>query len=190
MKTLRRIRYAFYAGLVVVACWIALRGHGTTVSAAEPVAVQVEIHSVGPVRFRGEYELLLRAKEDAPEGKEYLPVITGPFEGRAIQMALNGISPRRPQTHDLLKEVVSRCGMRVEKVTVTKLEQGTFYAVLTLSRDGRELEIDARPSDSIALAARVGCPIYVVDRVLLQAGLKEPRQGEDLLPSLPDEMYF
>ena len=212
-----KVRYALYVCLTIFACWAVFRGLAprsaerpevtelipapSAEAEAEPEAdaaqptpevgvVEADIYSVGPIGPAGEHELLLKAKDGAPGGKRYLPIIIGPFEGRAIHMALNGIMPRRPLTHDLLNRVASSCGLRVEKVTVTKLENRTFYAEVTLSGNGIRAEIDARPSDCIALAARAGCPIYVVERVFLKAGLEELDRREGPLPSLPDEVFF
>ena len=209
-----KARYALYIGLTVLACWAVFAGLGAFRSAERPKLTEVgrappaeaeadaaqpspgpgvieaDVYSVGPVGPAGEHELLLKAKGEAPGGKKYLPIIIGPFEGRAIHMALNGIMPRRPMTHDLLNRVASSCGLHVEKVTVTKLENRTFYGEVTLSGNGVRAEIDARPSDCIALAARAGCPIYVVDRVFLEAGLEELGRREEPVPSLPDEVFF
>ena len=186
--------------LALLGCRAPLRKPTPAPSPAKPLAAvptsaglsvtEAEVYSVNAVGFGGEHELVLEATGAPPAGKKYLSIIIGPFEGRAIQMALNGISPRRPQTHDLLAKVASACGARVEKITVTKLEERTYHAVLTFTRNGKGMEIDARPSDSIALAARVGCPIYVADQVLLEAGSAEPGKREEAPPSLPDEVFF
>ncbi len=190
MKILRPVRYALYCALALLGCSAVLRKPEPAPSAAEPSVTEAEVYSISTVGFGGEHELVLEATGEAIGGRKYLSIIIGPFEGRAIQMALNGISPRRPQTHDLLERVTSACGARVFKVTVTKLEERTYYAVLTFSRNGRMVDVDARPSDSIALAARVGCPIYVADQVLLEAGSAEPGGREEVPPSLPDELFF
>lgn len=188
-KILRCARYAIYAVLAALGGWAVLRGREPVLLAEGPSVTEAEIYSVGAVGLAGEHEVVLRTKGEGPDGKKYLSIVIGPFEGRAIQMALDGVSPRRPQTHDLLDRATAACGARVEKVTVTKIEERTYYAILTFSQHGRKVDVDARPSDSIALAARVGCPIYVVDQVLLEAGSLEPRANE-VLPSLPDEVFF
>lgn len=102
------------------------------------------------------------------------PIFIGPFETLAIQMALEGPTPERPMTHDLLKNFVERLGGTVERVTIDDLWQGTFYAKITVAQaDGTVADIDARPSDAIALALRTRSPIYMAEQVIEDAGRDE-----------------
>lgn len=99
-----------------------------------------------------------------------LTIAIGPFETMAIHNALQRATPERPQTHDLLRNLIERLGARLERILIDDLWQGTYYAKLVLARDKQpELEVDARPSDAIALALRVDAPIFVAERVLKEA---------------------
>jgi Uncharacterized conserved protein len=102
------------------------------------------------------------------------PIFIGPFETMAIQMALEGPAPERPMTHDLLKNVIDRLGGTVERVTIDDLWQSTFYARITVQqKDGESVDIDARPSDAIALALRARAPIYMAEQVIEDAGRED-----------------
>ncbi len=101
------------------------------------------------------------------DGQRFLPIVIGLPEATAIKMKISGFEPPRPLTHDLLKMVIESLGARVKYVVVDKLEFNTFHAKIFLENaQGEEVVIDARPSDSIALALRVGCPICVEEEVL------------------------
>jgi hypothetical protein len=101
----------------------------------------------------------------------YLPIWIGPFEADAITIELQGVEVARPLTHDLLKSLITRLGAEVEQVTITDLRSDTFYAQITLTSNGRQMEIDSRPSDAIALAVRTRVPVYVADEVMQQAAI-------------------
>jgi len=118
---------------------------------------------------RNEQVIVFREKK----GDRFLPVVIGIAEVNAIKLKLSGITPPRPLTHDLVVHVIERLGARLEKVYIDKLEQNTFYAKLYLKHEGQEIIIDARPSDSVAVALRVGAPIYAAEDVLNKAGITE-----------------
>ncbi|HEX9373558.1 MAG TPA: bifunctional nuclease domain-containing protein, partial [Roseiflexaceae bacterium] len=103
-------------------------------------------------------------------GERLLPIWIGVFEGDAIRLALEGYQPQRPMTHDLALRLITPLGAQVQHVVVNKLAETTFYAQITLAVDGQVHEIDARPSDAIALAVRAGAPIYVARSVFDTAG--------------------
>jgi bifunctional DNase/RNase len=103
------------------------------------------------------------------DNRRMLPIWIGLFEARAIVYQMRESKFPRPMTHDLLKSVIEAAGYKVEKVRVTKLEDKTFYATLDLKNDAGSLEVDARPSDAIALALRAEAPIYVAEEVLEEA---------------------
>lgn len=103
-----------------------------------------------------------------PAGATVLPIVIGPREGAAIASAQAGVVPPRPQTHDLFMAVLEQVGVTLEEVRVTDVRDGTFYAVLVLG--GGRL-VDARPSDAIALALRVHCPVLCEESVLERAGV-------------------
>ncbi len=105
------------------------------------------------------------------ERDRYLPIWIGPWEASAIAMKLQGLAADRPLTHDLFASALEGLGARVDRVIISSLAEETFHARLLLEHDGRTIEIDARPSDSLALAVRAGGRIFVVESVLEQAAL-------------------
>ncbi len=123
-----------------------------------------------------------------------LPIWVGVFEASAIQMEIEKVSTPRPMTHDLIKNVLSGLDAHVHKVVVTELKDDTFYAVIWMERDGRIISVDSRPSDALALALRVDCPIFVDEEVLKTSKkaqtAADPMTNEDLrkwLEGLGDE---
>lgn len=96
-----------------------------------------------------------------------LPIWVGAYEANAIALEIEKISPQRPMTHDLLRNVILEMGANVERIVVTELRDNTFFAMIVMKdRAGDALMIDARPSDAIALALRVDCPIFVNEEVI------------------------
>jgi bifunctional DNase/RNase len=127
--------------------------------------VQMEISKIRIDERRGEQVVVLKERE----GTRFLPIIIGISEVTAIKMKISGIQPPRPLTHDLLSETIGQLGATLDRVVITKLEMNTFFAKLVLKTHAGELrEVDARPSDSIALALRADAPIYVAEEVLQQ----------------------
>ncbi len=100
------------------------------------------------------------------EGESVLPIWVGVYEANAIALEIEKVTTPRPMTHDLLKNVLTGFNATVNKVVVTELKDDTFYAVIWAERDGEVISIDSRPSDALALALRVDCPIFVDDEVL------------------------
>jgi len=99
-------------------------------------------------------------------GTAVLPIWVGIYEANAIALEIEKVTTPRPMTHDLLKNLLTGLETRVHKVVVNDLRDDTFYAVIWLEKDGQTITIDSRPSDALALALRVDCPIYVEDEVL------------------------
>jgi uncharacterized protein len=99
-------------------------------------------------------------------GASVLPIWVGIYEANAIALEIEKVTTPRPMTHDLIKNLLVGLETRVHKVVVSDLRDDTFYAVIWLERDGQVISIDSRPSDALALALRVDCPIYVEDEVL------------------------
>lgn len=99
-------------------------------------------------------------------GDSVLPIWVGVYEANAIALEMEKVSTPRPMTHDLIKNVLTGLETHVHKVVVTDLREDTFYAVIWLERGGEVISIDSRPSDALALALRVDCPIFVDDLVL------------------------
>ena len=127
-------------------------------------------------------------------GNTVLPIWVGIFEANAIALEIEKVSTPRPMTHDLLKTVLLGLEAGIRKVVVSDLRDDTFYALIWLERDGELISIDSRPSDALALALRLDCPIYVEDTVLKTSKLtntvSEKVQSEELrkwLEGLNDE---
>jgi bifunctional DNase/RNase len=106
------------------------------------------------------------------EGNKFLPIWIGHPEAAAILMKLQGANTPRPMTHDLLTEILGQLNARVVQIAVTELRENTFYALITLTINGSELEIDSRPSDAIALAVRAGAPIFAADSVIEESAIE------------------
>jgi hypothetical protein len=125
--------------------------------------------------------LLLVPSDEVDNGgpRRALPIWIGHPEATAILLSVQGVEPPRPMTHDLLKSAIEATGHVVSRVEVTRLEEGTFFAALVLRGEERELAIDARPSDSIALAVRCGCPIYVAESVFAEAAVEVTQVDEE-----------
>jgi hypothetical protein len=100
------------------------------------------------------------------DGDSVLPIWVGVYEANAIVLEIEKVTTPRPMTHDLLKNMLTGFGASVSKIVVTELKDDTFYAVIWAERDGQVISIDSRPSDALALALRVDCPIFVDDEVL------------------------
>jgi uncharacterized protein len=101
------------------------------------------------------------------DSETVLPIWVGAFEANAIALEIEKIVPQRPMTHDLLRNLIIECGLRPSRVIVTDLLENTFYALIELFNENDELvSMDARPSDAIALALRLDCPIYVQQKVI------------------------
>lgn len=148
--------------------------------------VRMYVNKVGLDLHKRAFVVLADAEQE-----RFLPILIGPFEARAIAMA--GQAPhRRPLTHDLLLSVISNLGYRLERIEITKLEDAIFFALLHLQADQGSHEIDARPSDALALAVSAEVPIYVAEAVLdgavvlsEEAEEKEKKEFRDLLDGLP-----
>lgn len=131
--------------------------------------IEMELVRIRIDEKRGDQVIVLKEKG----GDRYLPIVIGIIEATAIKMKVSGFQPPRPLTHDLLNNLIKKMGAKLEKVVVTKLENNIFYAQLVVRKsDGEIIEIDARPSDSIALALRAEAPIFVEEEVLEQAEMK------------------
>jgi hypothetical protein len=101
----------------------------------------------------------------------YLPIWIGPFEADAITIQLQGVQVARPLTHDLLKSIIDEMGATISHVTVSELKNDTFFARIVMDVNGQSMEIDARPSDAIALAVRANAPLFVAEDVMSAASI-------------------
>jgi bifunctional DNase/RNase len=102
------------------------------------------------------------------EGKRYLPILIGPFEATAIALALEGTPVPRPLSHDLMRTMLESLQATLEQIVIHDIKDSTFFAKLIVRRNGEAQEIDARPSDGIALALRMQAPIFVTDKIVLE----------------------
>jgi bifunctional DNase/RNase len=135
----------------------------------EVMGVAADPRSGAPVVF-------LRTKQDRRE----LTMFIGPAEAQAIALVLEGMRLPRPYTHDLALEAIHRLDGKVARVVITEMRENTYFAALVLERQGKEITLDARPSDAIALALRERAPIFATDAVL--AGARAPGEAEPEKP--------
>jgi len=121
-------------------------------------------------------------------GERYLPILIGMYEASAIEMGLKNIPFPRPMTHDLLSHVLEKLQLMVEFILITRIEDSTFFSSIVLFNDGEKIEVDARPSDAIALALRTKSPILVNEDILVKAGipLKSMKREDRSEPSDSD----
>ena len=136
------------------------------------IGVRVEVPTNQPI-------VLLREES----GTRFLPIFIGSPEATAIVYALQGLDTPRPMTHDLFKTVLDDLDVTLARVEITDLQNGTFYAEITLRTAAGQQVVDSRPSDAVALASRVGAPIWVADAVMEEAGMAdnvtEPDDGDE-----------
>ena len=127
--------------------------------------VQMDVAKIRIDERRGEQVIVLKERG----GNRLLPIIIGISEVTAIKMKISGIQPPRPLTHDLLRTTITQLGATLQRIVINRLEFNTFFATLVIEgKEGGIVEVDARPSDSIALALRAEAPIFVAEDVLNQ----------------------
>jgi hypothetical protein len=138
--------------------------------------VQVDILGLSSSQASGgAYALILKETN----GPRRLPIIIGAFEAQSIALEMEGIKPPRPLTHDLMKNLIDLLGGELIDVLISELRDGTFYARINLDTQ----EVDARPSDAIAIAVRYGAPIYVAEKVMTEASfVSEGGEDEKAVP--------
>jgi hypothetical protein len=129
--------------------------------------VRVELPSNQPI-------VLLKEQS----GERFLPIWIGAAEAAAIAFALQGVVTPRPMTHDLMKNVFEEMGVSIDKIVITDLREGTFYATIHMHQNGSTFEVSSRPSDAIALAVRSECPIFADEEVLTEASILIPSDEE------------
>lgn len=131
------------------------------------IGVRVELPANQPI-------VLLKERE----GERYLPIWIGTPEATAIALALQGVVTARPMTHDLIRNMLEELGILIERINITELREGTFFATIQMARNGTRFEISSRPSDAIALAVRAEVPIFADEDVLGEASILI-REDED-----------
>ncbi|PIP19928.1 MAG: hypothetical protein COT38_02760 [Candidatus Omnitrophica bacterium CG08_land_8_20_14_0_20_41_16] len=130
--------------------------------------IEVELNKIVIDEKRHDQLIVLKEKN----GERVLPIVIGLAEASAIKLKISGFKPERPLTHDLLLSTIKYLEANVEKIIIDELEENTFHAKIVLkTSSGHEKVIDARPSDSIALAVRAHAPIFVKDEIIKQAGI-------------------
>ena len=138
--------------------------------------IEVSVDSIRIHMPTAQHLVILKEKE----ADRYLPIWIGSFEAQAIATKISGNPLGRPLTHDLMATAFGDLGISVKRIVVTRLADQVFYARLYVKQDGRDLDFDARPSDAIALAVRVECPIFVASEVMETAGIiPDPDENAD-----------
>lgn len=122
----------------------------------------------------GAYALVL----SEANGLRRLPIIIGGFEAQAIAIELENMKPSRPLTHDLVKNFAESFSIQLKEVIIHSLKEGVFYSKLICEGNGKEVEIDARTSDAIALAVRFKCPVYTYESIISSAGIRLDQEQE------------
>ena len=115
-------------------------------------------------------------------GLRRLPIVIGGFEAQAIAVALENMHPSRPLTHDLMKNFMTAFSLQLQEVYICDLQEGIFYSKLVCHNSNDTIEIDSRTSDALALAVRFGCPVYVYEHILDQAGLTNEKTDKVTMP--------
>jgi bifunctional DNase/RNase len=116
-------------------------------------------------------------------GLRRLPIVIGGFEAQAIAVALENMHPSRPLTHDLMKNFMTAFNLQLQEVYICDLQEGIFYSKLVCFNANDTIEIDSRTSDALALAVRFGCPVYVYEHILDQAGLTNEKADKIDMPA-------
>ncbi|GAB4437266.1 MAG: bifunctional nuclease family protein [Anaerolineae bacterium] len=144
--------------------------------------IEVKIDSIR-VSLMSQHRVVVLKEIDS---ERYLPIWIGPFEADAITLQLQGVQVARPLTHDLLRSVTEQMGGKISHIVVTELKNDTFYANIVMDLNGENIEIDARPSDAIALAVRVDAPLFVAEEVMAEASIVPETGLDELEVGSPD----
>jgi uncharacterized protein len=140
--------------------------------------IEVVVTHLGLDRTTNTPVVILREKE----GTRVIPIWIGPAEASAIAMEMQGVKAQRPQTHDLLKLILLGLGGELRRVVISAVKANTYFAELLIHREDHVFQVDARPSDSIALALRVQAPIFTSEELLDQSGLETDEPSPDPAP--------
>ncbi|GAA1963454.1 bifunctional nuclease family protein [Microbacterium deminutum] len=151
--------------------------------------VQVRVAGVA-LDASGQHVILLKPIDEIPGEGMLLPIWIGQLESTSILVAVERAPVPRPMAHDLMVSIIESLGAEVSRIEVTRIEEGTFYAEITLSSPLGVRVVDARPSDSVALASRIGAPIWVADAVMEDAGVPDVLTETDAAESLDEFKKF
>ncbi|HEX79239.1 MAG TPA: bifunctional nuclease family protein [Dehalococcoidia bacterium] len=146
------------------------------------IEMTIDSVRIGLMNRQMEYQYVVLLREKGAE--RYLPIFIGPAEAKAILIKLKGESVPRPMTHDLLHSIVDTLGATIDSIVVSDLKSDIFYAKIIMNIDGGQTEVDARPSDALALAIRMDAPIFADESVLDKAGIpleQDKETGEPIL---------
>ena len=175
------------AALVIIASATAPLYAGEDIPAPppEPQPLEMEVRGV-VVDSASNTPIVILSTTDR---MQLLPIAIGEAEATTIWRYLNNVQVPRPMTHDLLLQVIDKLGGKIDKVTITELKEGVFYAVIDILAGEKTIQIDARPSDSIALAVKSGVKLYVAGKVMDQAGRRSESKDKppDPEPPAPDD---
>jgi bifunctional DNase/RNase len=141
------------------------------------MAVEMELVSVEAPELPARTPVVILRERSGR--RRVLPIFIGTPEAQAIALAMQNIETPRPMTHDLMRSLLDELGAQVERIVVTELRDGTFYADIVLRAEGRVRAVSSRPSDAIALAIRIRAPIFAEEEVLDEAGRAESTDSED-----------
>ena len=125
---------------------------------------------------RNSYTLILGEEE----GELKLPIVIGSYEAQSIALVIEGLTPQRPLTHDLMFDAFTKYGIRIKEVVIDQLKEGVFYAKIITEQNGEEQAVDSRTSDAIAMALRAKCTIYTYKNILDDAGIIYDNEEGDL----------
>jgi bifunctional DNase/RNase len=143
--------------------------------------VEVSVARLGLDGSTNTYVVILREKE----GERILPIWIGQPEAESILLEMNQVRKERPLTHDLCKSLIVGLGAQLQRVNITKVENRTYFAELLLVRNGEQYQVDARPSDSIAIALRTASPVFAADSLLLEPPeIDAEDEAESMEPNL------
>lgn len=138
----------------------------------------------------GQHVLLLKPIDQLPGGGMVLPIWVGQLEATSILVAVEQAPVPRPLAHDLMISIIDTLGAEITRVEVTRIDDGTFYAEITLTAAERAVTVDARPSDAVALATRAGAGIWVAEAVMAEAGVPDVLTESDASESLDEFKKF
>ncbi len=148
--------------------------------------VECEVYGLTPTQVPGSnFALILKEVY----GNRKMAIIIGPYEAQAISLALEGSQPPRPMAHDLMKSLIENLSAGVLEVVITELKNSTYYARIVLELSAVTNDVDARPSDAIALALRTNSPIYVDEKVIAEAAILSPDQPGKIEEEDAEELY-
>jgi bifunctional DNase/RNase len=151
--------------------------------------MQVRIAGVA-LDASGQHVLLLKPIDQLPGDGMVLPIWIGQLEATSILVAVEQASVPRPLAHDLMRSMLETLGAEVVRVEVTRIDDGTFYAEITLTTGGRTVTVDARPSDAVALASRTATGIWVAEDVMQEAGVPDVLTESDASERLDEFKKF